>query len=152
MLEEARLEVHNAQPHAIHDDGQRLRCAICQKFISSKAPLGLRKIFAAGACQGRLAAQAIQVSADRGRVKASGVPSLSGHTLLQTGGIVWCNVCGCFSEERLKGLKADCKGPPRVGGRITSLGRLRSGRHPRTNIALSEVARPATRSSSELCM
>ena len=58
------------------------------------------------------------------------------HSLLMSGNIIWCGVCGSFTESRIGRLKSMCRGPPPQqmgsGGVRAQLQRLRAGKHPVT--------------------
>ncbi len=59
-----------------------------------------------------------------------------GHSLLITGSVVWCGLCGRYAARRLgAALKRQCPGRAE-GAASTQLARLRAGRHPLTGKAL----------------
>ena len=58
-----------------------------------------------------------------------------GHRRALSGEVVWCQVCGCYSDSRVRGLTDYCKGKPTDssgGGRAGQLRYLRNNVHPRT--------------------
>jgi hypothetical protein len=63
-----------------------------------------------------------------------------GHSLLRTGAVTWCNICGKYADSRCAGLLERCHGPP---SRTERLSRLRRGKHPSTGVVLEGVAAPA---------
>ena len=52
-----------------------------------------------------------------------------GHVLMTTGSIIWCSLCGRYSEVRTHRLKDHCEKEPKYGA-YYRLKRLREGRHP----------------------
>ena len=63
----------------------------------------------------------------------------AGHRRALSGEVVWCRVCGCYSDSRVRGLTDYCKGKPSDksgGGRAGQLLYLRNNIHPRTRKAL----------------
>ena len=63
----------------------------------------------------------------------------AGHRRALSGEVVWCQVCGCYSDSRVRGLTDYCKGKPTDksgGGRAGQLLYLRNNIHPRTRKAL----------------
>ena len=66
----------------------------------------------------------------------------SSHRLRITGEVVWCNACGCYAQQRLRDLKAPCKGGGDVPGgpRRSQLAALRDGRHPLNGDRLGATA------------
>ena len=67
----------------------------------------------------------------------------NGHTLLRSGNIVWCSLCGAFAETRANRLQKVClKKPPDQygsGGVRSQLNRLRAGLHPVTRCRLPQT-------------
>ena len=65
------------------------------------------------------------------------------HTLLATGPVTWCRVCGAYADARVRGLRGRCAGPPagRGGSGRTSLRRLLAGRHPLSGEHIDATAR-----------
>ena len=65
------------------------------------------------------------------------------HSLLMSGSIIWCGVCGSFTESRIGRLKSMCRGPPPQqmgsGGVRAQLQRLRAGKHPVTMQGLPQT-------------
>jgi hypothetical protein len=53
-----------------------------------------------------------------------------GHSLYQSGRMLWCRICGAYAEVRLKALKDPCAGPAGTGPRSGQLSRLLKGVHP----------------------
>lgn len=63
----------------------------------------------------------------------------AGHLRAMSGDVVWCRVCGCYSDSRVRGLTDYCKGKPSDksgGGRAGQLLYLRNNIHPRIRKAL----------------
>ena len=63
----------------------------------------------------------------------------AGHRRALSGEVVWCQVCGCYSDSRVRGLTDYCRGKPcdkSGGGRAGQLLYLRNNIHPRTRKAL----------------
>ena len=59
----------------------------------------------------------------------------AGHRRAISGVVIWCQVCGCYSDSRVRGLTDYCKGKPNDrsgGGRAGQLLYLRNNIHPRT--------------------
>ena len=65
------------------------------------------------------------------------------HVLLKSGTVVWCGVCGAFSETRSDRLRVACLGhPPQqhgAGGVRSQLVRMRAGLHPVTKMKLPQT-------------
>ena len=65
------------------------------------------------------------------------------HSLLMSGSIIWCGVCGSFTESRISRLKSMCRGPPPQqlgsGGVRAQLQRLRAGMRPVTMQGLPQT-------------
>ena len=135
---EAPYVLHEVSPHQLIEDGNRLYCSRCPRYLSRKTTPGLRRVFAAGACQGHMAEVVTRASAARGQVNAEGVARRAGHTLMVTGRITWCSRCGCYAESLARGLRRECR-PDRC--RTAQLRRLREGRHPASNVRLTGPTR-----------
>ena len=77
----------------------------------------------------------------RKEVKAS----QHGHTVLRSGTVLWCRVCGSFAESRADRLLKQCVGPPPVqlgsGGLRAQLTKLRAQLHPVTGARLPQAVR-----------
>jgi len=85
----------------------------------------------------RLSTRRCQGTSDKvSQMPKQGASSNGGrpHSLLVSGSIIWCGVCGSFTESRIGRLKSTCRGPPPPqlgsGGVRAQLQRLRAGRHP----------------------
>ena len=105
-------------------------CTTCRK--RSKKPS-----FAREKCSG----SAVQLWASRAfELAKAGSFEGKGHTRAISGDVVWCTVCGLYSEKRTRGIAKPCDGPPRAqsGGRASQLACLRQGLHPRTRVPLPE--------------
>ena len=63
------------------------------------------------------------------------------HSLKLTGGIVWCNNCAAYTQERFKALRAPCSGPQHARSRGGQLANLRSGKHPLSGKVIGNSAR-----------
>ena len=63
-----------------------------------------------------------------------------GHQRVVSGNVEWCHRCGCFAENRSKGLSALCTGIPvrcsNYGGMWGQRRKLLNGVHPKTNMPL----------------
>ena len=63
-----------------------------------------------------------------------------GHRRVVSGEVEWCHLCGCFAENRSKGLSALCTGIPKrgtgYGGMWGQRRKLLQGTHPKTGIPL----------------
>ena len=61
-----------------------------------------------------------------------------GHKLARSGDVIWCTVCGLYTEKRTRGIAQECQGPPRtqIGGRANQRASLTQGLHPRTGVPL----------------
>ena len=63
-----------------------------------------------------------------------------GHRRVISGVIEWCHLCGCFAENRSKGLNTICTGIPRRGGSYGGMWgqrrKLLQGTHPKTGAPL----------------
>jgi hypothetical protein len=53
----------------------------------------------------------------------------AGHELYRSGAVIWCRLCGCYGEQRLKNLKLPCGGLDK-STKAGQLGRLVRGEHP----------------------
>jgi hypothetical protein len=129
--------LHADHPHELAEDGGRLVCRRCPRYVGLKSSLHLRRLMAGSVC--------LRSVGDRARVANESSPNDSaasigyagpqgltpglGHMLFLSGELVWCRKCGCYGERRFKALKRTCQGPA-VGGRATQLQRLLEGRHP----------------------
>ena len=71
--------------------------------------------------------------------------SQRGHTVLRSGTVLWCSVCGSFAESRAERLLKQCMGPPPVqlgsGGLRAQLTKLRAALHPVTGARLPQAVR-----------
>ena len=67
----------------------------------------------------------------------------NGHTLLRSGNIVWCSMCGAFAETRANRLQKVClRKPPEQygsGGVRSQLNRRRTGLRPVTRCRLPQT-------------
>ena len=116
-----RVVVKRAAKHVVVFCGMRVRCKVCLKSAVSLPALENLK------CK---------------RVQGRGVHA---HVLREAGGIVYCALCGRYSEKRVRGLRESCErrtGTDKHRGseRRTALRRLEQGRHPRTNQPLDGAA------------
>ena len=63
-----------------------------------------------------------------------------GHRRVVGGAVEWCHMCGCFAENRSKGLSMICTGIPRrddgYGGMWGQRRKLLQGTHPKTGAPL----------------
>ena len=104
-------------------------CTVCNVRSTKRQRLSTRK------CPGSSMKTAIH-SASSG---------LGVHSLLKSGTITWCGICGAFSESRVGRLKRTCMGPPPrqlgSGGVRSQLERLRAGKHPVTMRPLPPTTR-----------
>ena len=68
--------------------------------------------------------------------RAAGALEGRKHSLLKSGTVLWCAVCGSFAESKASRLGKQCKGPPPKqlgsGGVRSQLNRLRASLHPVT--------------------
>ena len=106
------------------------RCTVC-RVRSAKW-----NSFAPSRCGGSAAEKWAQkaVEAANDGEKAGG-----GHYRMLSGHVMWCRRCGCYGDDRAKGLTDWCKGKPTDksgGGRAEQLSYLLAGRHPRTRAVL----------------
>jgi hypothetical protein len=67
-------------------------------------------------------------------VRCAGSAGVKKHALKQRGRILYCQRCGCYSEKKVRGLAATCRGKTAP---TSALRRLRAGRHPLTGEVLS---------------
>ena len=61
-----------------------------------------------------------------------------GHLLFVTDGVLWCGVCGAYTQSRVQQLGGAC-----VGKNEARLSWLKAGRHPRTGRKFGVPARRA---------
>jgi len=141
-VEDAPLALNALQPHQLDVANGRLVYSTCQRYFSLGGPQSLRRLFAASRCLGNHGSRAAAAAVARGSAPPEGRAYGSGHVLLRTGTLVWCKVCGCYSEMRLRGLLVECKGLAGRGRRKTHLSRLLAGRHPSTKALLPGRALP----------
>ena len=63
-----------------------------------------------------------------------------GHRRVVGGEVEWCHMCGCFAENRSKGLSTLCTGIPKrgagYGGMWVERRKLLQGTHPKTGVPL----------------
>ena len=64
----------------------------------------------------------------------------NGHLLMITDNVTWCFRCGAFSTVRIHGLGSTCAGAPGEG-QLYRLKRLKSNRHPLSNLVFSGSAK-----------
>ena len=106
--------------------GKSWLCTICKVRSTERQRLSMRK------CRGYCNKTAISTSKDDEHDRV--------HTLLKSGTLTWCGICGAFSESRVGRLKRTCMGPPPrqlgSGGVRAQLERLRAGKHPVTVLPL----------------
>ena len=106
-------------------------CTVCKIRTTKRQRLSMKK------CQGYCEKTAINMGKgdDQDRL----------HSLLKSGTLTWCGICGAFSESRVGRLKLTCKGPPPrqlgSGGVRAQLERLRAGKHPVTMLPLPPTTR-----------
>ena len=77
----------------------------------------------------------------RNNARASFHPS---HSMMATGRLQWCGICGAYAASRGRALIAPCTGrtdPTASGGRAQQLRMLKSGRHPKTGQRLIHETR-----------
>ena len=110
----ARTDFHGgavrAKGHRLIEDFSRVRCIDCLSSANSRASL----------CQRGCPLRVVGFHVHRA------------HKLLNTAGVVWCRVCGAYSQFKVRGLRRACKGP-RVS---LARERLLRGRHPATGAIL----------------
>ena len=101
--------------------GNRFFCAVCLRSSQSRVVLLSKR------CKGSPSVEQL---------------AHASHTLLRSGNLWWCNVCGCYGSLRLVGLKGPC--PGRAKANWGQLHRLQQGWHPVSRAALPTAvpARP----------
>jgi hypothetical protein len=107
------------------------RCAVCKATSSSKTSLEQ------GICRRSVRERQL----DGIHKKVSDLfAEADGHRRVRSGEVEWCHLCGCFTENRSKGLSALCTGIPRrgngYGGMWGQRRKLLQGIHPKTNMPL----------------
>ena len=117
----ACIAAKRAKKHVVVVSGTRVRCRVCLKSAASQ-----------------LALENLQCRRVRG-------DAAHAHVLREIGGIVYCVLCGRYTEKRVRGLRDTCDrrtgtAKHRNSERLTALRRLERGRHPRTNRSLGGTA------------
>ena len=112
------------------ETGHGWLCATCRMRSVNKKRLSVRR------CPG---AKKSAISCSPESSPLEGKP----HSLRMSGSIIWCGVCGSFTESRVSRLKSMCRGPPPqslgTGGVRAQLQRLRAGIHPVTMQGLPQT-------------
>ena len=94
-----------------------------------------------GATKGRLRDE--EAAGEAREVAASSAKAISGlhssHCLKVTGDFLWCNLCGCYGQQRFKDLRASCKGSQHLKSKAGQLAKLRKGCHPLTGMPLGKA-------------
>ena len=110
----ARTDFHGgavrAKGHRLIEDFSRVRCIDCLSSAANRASLCQR------VCPLPVVGRRLHRT----------------HKLQNTAGMVWCRVCGAYSQFRVRGLRRACKGPRNTVGRD----RLLRGCHPVTGASL----------------
>ena len=111
--------------------GMSWLCTICKVRSTKLQRLSMKK------CRGYCEKTAINRGRDDDHDRL--------HSLLKSGTLTWCGICGAFSESRVGRLKRTCMGPPPrqlgSGGVRAQLERLRAGKHPVTMLPLPPMTR-----------
>ena len=91
--------------------------------------------------KGRCSGSAAEFWARRARALGRGGGSDgAGHVRAAFGNMVWCVRCGAYAVKWAVGLAEPCRGGPSNPSQRRVLGRLRAGRHPRTNARIGQQA------------
>jgi hypothetical protein len=105
--------------------------------------IGSHGSFAAKRCRGSAillwAARAVQDA-------EAAVEDGGGHAWRVTVGILWCDACGAFGEERARGLARPCRLHPAEATAARRRDRLRAGRHHVSGVALGGTTSSEPRS------
>jgi hypothetical protein len=113
--------------HAVRKRGERSACSQCL------ASSGDHRAFAAKRCRGSV----VQLWAARAMADAlTSIEDGGGHRRRLTAGVLWCDACGAFAEERARGLAHPCRLHPAEATAARRRDRLRRGQHPITGHVL----------------
>jgi hypothetical protein len=103
------------------------RCTVCRAASSNKTSFELERC--TGGVEDRQLTQVSKRVSDLFK-------KADGHRRVHSGTVEWCHLCGCFSENRSKGLSAFCTGIPRrgtdYGGMWGQRRKLLQGIHPKS--------------------
>ena len=106
-------------------------CTVCRAASANKEAFELEK------CRG--SARERQLTEVSKRVSEL-FKEADGHRRVHSGTVEWCHLCGCFTENRCKGLSALCTGIPKrgtgYGGMWGQRRKLLHGSHPKTGLPL----------------
>jgi hypothetical protein len=104
--------------------------SVCTQCLGASCD---HRAFAAKRCRG----SAVLLWAQRAaRDAEAAVEDGGGHVRRLTAGVLWCDACGAFAEERARGLARPCRGHPSEETASRRRDRLRAGRHPVTGAVL----------------
>ena len=124
------LRLHDERPHSIFEHDGRLRCKFCPRFSLLASGRQAHRIFASSQCHGAVPGRAAEAAAVIDRDHAPGHSEGRRHCLFTAGGLAWCRVCGCYGDERFRGLGKPCPGA--TTSKVGQIRRLRAGLHPVT--------------------
>ena len=96
-----------------------LRCSVCRRASRKTS-------FATQRCTGSAAARWAKHAE---MVAASGLRQGYGHSRLISGDVIWCEICGCYSDTATRGLAQPCPGPPAANPTRSKGGRKQSKLH-----------------------
>ena len=82
------------------------RCTVCRAASANKEAFELEK------CKGSARERQLTVVSKR---VSELFKENDGHRRVYSGTVEWCHLCGCFTENRCKGLSALCTGIPKRG-------------------------------------
>jgi len=105
--------------HSLVLRGNTLFCTVCKSRLSHNSPT--LRAFLGKECEVPRAIHTVSHHGDRPypintTIQIASTSTHSSHKLYSYRGVVFCNVCGCVAQARLRGLAKMCRGTSNVTG------------------------------------